>query len=580
MHLVNWSGTYETVARHYYQPETVEDVERIVAACHASGQRLRPIGSGLSPNAIGFGTDSVISLALMDKVLHVDRERRQVRVQAGALVRTLATKLREEHGLSLQDYASIKDQQIGGLTQVSAHGTARLCPPNDMMVVALKIVTPAQGTLELTAADGELFELAKVGLGALGVVVEATLQCVRSHKLLVHQFVATRSEVLQRHRQWLLGHQHVKYLWVPYADSVVVFHYDPVPDEYSIPETIQQTKRYVLGPLRQLLRQLIKKHNRTLPANYLTMSSTDLRDHIIQMAPLDLDHVRALNAAEAQVWQRSTGYRVDWSDNVLGMECGGQQWVSEVCFPAGTVDEPGVSDIEAMMRVLRRVEEAGVPAPVPVEQRWTCASSSLMSPAHSRNPKDLFCWLGIVMYLPVSGQSVGHGSDASSGTSKSSAKSQIASAFAATAAAATDADADVVLARQRKAVADCFLNKYMAIQESETLNRCRARWHWAKLYLGDSLLEQHSTDLNGSDLNGSEKRIGTKIDGQREQQDHQQNLRQLEQQKRRERLEMVRRVVWARYDVEKFNALRAKWDPKGILSNDWVEAIFGKVKSE
>lgn len=40
-------------------------------------------------------------------------------------------------------------------------------------------------------ADPALFELARVGLGALGVVAEVTLQCVPAHQLLEHTFVTT-----------------------------------------------------------------------------------------------------------------------------------------------------------------------------------------------------------------------------------------------------------------------------------------------------------------------------------------------------------------------------------------------------
>ncbi len=41
--------------------------------------------------------------------------------------------------------------------------------------------------------------------------------------------------------------------------------------------------------------------------------------------------------AEAEYWRRSEGYRVGWSDQLLGFDCGGQQWVLEVAFPTGTL---------------------------------------------------------------------------------------------------------------------------------------------------------------------------------------------------------------------------------------------------
>ena len=76
-------------------------------------------------------------------------------------------------------------------TQVSAHGTGARIPTVDEQVVGMRLVTPGRGTLELSeASDPELFRLARVGLGLLGVVSQVTLQCYPTHTLLEHTFVA------------------------------------------------------------------------------------------------------------------------------------------------------------------------------------------------------------------------------------------------------------------------------------------------------------------------------------------------------------------------------------------------------
>lgn len=78
--------------------------------------------------------------------------------------------------------------------QVSAHGTGAGIPTVDEQVVALKLVTPGEGTMEVTReTDPTLFDMCRVGLGALGVVVEVTLQCVPAHQLLEHTFVTSFS---------------------------------------------------------------------------------------------------------------------------------------------------------------------------------------------------------------------------------------------------------------------------------------------------------------------------------------------------------------------------------------------------
>jgi hypothetical protein len=58
-----------------------------------------------------------LSMALLDRVLHVDTEKMQITVEAGVRVSTVLDVLRE-HGMTLENLASINDQQIGGFVQV------------------------------------------------------------------------------------------------------------------------------------------------------------------------------------------------------------------------------------------------------------------------------------------------------------------------------------------------------------------------------------------------------------------------------------------------------------------------------
>lgn len=62
-----------------------------------------------------------------------------------------------------------------------------------------------------------------------------------------------------------------------------------------------------------------------------------------------------VNEAEAEFWRRSQGTRVDFSDKVLSFECGGQQWVNEVCFPVGTLKEPNYKDLDYMVSEARDI---------------------------------------------------------------------------------------------------------------------------------------------------------------------------------------------------------------------------------
>jgi L-galactono-1,4-lactone dehydrogenase len=122
-------------------------------------------------------------------------------VQAGATVQEVVEALRP-YGLTLQNFASVREQQIGGFMQVSAHGTGSALPPVDEQVVSCRVVSPGSGgAVEMVKGKDAAFDWVKVGLGAMGVVTEVTLQCVNAHKLIEKTFVATRDEVKRKHKK-------------------------------------------------------------------------------------------------------------------------------------------------------------------------------------------------------------------------------------------------------------------------------------------------------------------------------------------------------------------------------------------
>ncbi|NP_001312485.1 L-galactonolactone dehydrogenase, mitochondrial-like [Nicotiana tabacum] len=404
----NWSGTHEVQTRTFLQPESIEELEGIVKAANEKKQRIRPVGSGLSPNGIGLTRAGMVNLALMDKVLNVDEEKKTVTVQAGIRVQQLVDAIKE-YGITLQNFASIREQQIGGIVQVGAHGTGAKLPPIDEQVISMKLVTPAKGTIEISKEkDPELFYLARCGLGGLGVVAEVTLQCVERQELVEHTFLSNMKDIKKNHKKFLSENKHVKYLHIPYTDAVVVVTCNPISKSRGPPKhKPKYTTEEALQHVRVLYRESLQKYRGQVadsgsPEPEIDeLSFTELRDKLLALDPLNKEHVIEINKAEAEFWRKSEGYRVGWSDEILGFDCGGHQWVSETCFPAGTLSKPSMKDLEYIEELMQLIEKESVPAPAPIEQRWTACSRSRMSPAYSSADDDIFSWVGIIMYLPT-----------------------------------------------------------------------------------------------------------------------------------------------------------------------------------
>uniref|UniRef100_A0A0E0F9F1 FAD-binding PCMH-type domain-containing protein n=1 Tax=Oryza meridionalis TaxID=40149 RepID=A0A0E0F9F1_9ORYZ len=347
-------ATHEVHTRVLLQPDSLPALHDALAAAHGEHRKLRPLGSGLSPNGLALSRAGMVNLALMDKVLDVDAKKKTVTVQAGIRVAELVDALRE-HGLTLQNFASIREQQVGGIIQVGAHGTGARLPPIDEQVISMKLVTPAKGTIELSREkDPDLFYLARCGLGGLGVVAE----------LLLSNAILLQGGELQ-----------------------------------SLPQNMERMRLYNMFVIFIMLFRTKAESN---DPEVDQLSFTELRDRLLALDPLDKDHVIRINKAEAEYWKKSEGYRMGWSDEILGFDCGGQQWVSETCFPAGTLAKPNMKDLDYIEELLQLIEKEDIPAPAPIEQRWTACSRSPMSPASSSQEDDIFSWVGIIMYLPTS----------------------------------------------------------------------------------------------------------------------------------------------------------------------------------
>ena len=237
--ITNWSSTHSASPRRLYEPKSSQEVLRVLQHFHKTKKKLRPVGTALSPNGIGLSDsddDCMISVANLDYV-NVDKEAMTCTVGAGITVSSLLAELKK-HGMTLENFSSIQEQQMGGWTQVSAHGTGISLPPVDEMIVNMQIATPTEGLLSLSETkqnsihplvNRDLFRMCKVGLGSLGVVTEMTLKCIPSLDLVEKTTIKTRNTISSGHKERLEKYRHVRYMWVPYSDTVVQVTTNPLP---------------------------------------------------------------------------------------------------------------------------------------------------------------------------------------------------------------------------------------------------------------------------------------------------------------------------------------------------------------
>ncbi len=167
----NWAGNYTYRAARFHRPETVEQIQELVAR----SEKLKALGTRHSFNEIADSPGDLVSLEHLDQVIALDRTRRTVTVEAGVRYGQLARWLHGE-GYALHNLASLPHISIAGACATATHGSGDKHGNLATAVSALEMVT-ADGELVFLSRekDGEQFRGAVVGLGGLGVVTKLTL---------------------------------------------------------------------------------------------------------------------------------------------------------------------------------------------------------------------------------------------------------------------------------------------------------------------------------------------------------------------------------------------------------------------
>jgi len=222
----NWAGNQRCVVTSFFQPETEAELIELVNRARQNGKHFRVVGAEHSWSDIACTDQWMVNLDRYSRVLHIDRERQQVRVQGGIRLKALNEMLHRE-GLALPNLGSISEQSIAGVISTATHGTGIRHGNLSAGVTALRLVTGKGMVQDFDESrTPEELKAARVGLGCLGIIAEVTLQCTTAFNLKETAAPLPFSEALQQLPGLLANNDHVKLWWFPHADIIQVYRYN------------------------------------------------------------------------------------------------------------------------------------------------------------------------------------------------------------------------------------------------------------------------------------------------------------------------------------------------------------------
>lgn len=215
----NWAHTEASKPVLEVAPRTIDQVVLAVQRANETGHTVKPIGASHSFTAIG-ATDGVrLSMENLRGLADVDLERGRVTLWAGTHLWELPAIL-DPLGLALENMGDIDRQTITGATSTGTHGTGLGLGGLSTRIVGARLVTGTGEILDVAEDQNpELLPAVALGLGALGVLLTVTIQCVPSFLLRAVEAPAPFDEVLEGFTELNRGADHFEFYWFPHTES-------------------------------------------------------------------------------------------------------------------------------------------------------------------------------------------------------------------------------------------------------------------------------------------------------------------------------------------------------------------------
>ena len=217
----NWSGKLSAEPRRVVQVGTVDAIRSELLAARDGGWSVRTAGTAHSHYPL-LPTDGVIlDTRPLSGLVSVDKDAMTATFRAGTKIHACGRPLLE-HGLGLLNQGDIDQQSVGGAIATGTHGTGIHLGSFSSAVTELSVLL-VDGSVVTCGPDVEtdLFEAARLSLGAVGVILEVTLQVREAHRLEEQRWLEPFESVMERIEELTTATRHFEYFWYPGQDRAI-----------------------------------------------------------------------------------------------------------------------------------------------------------------------------------------------------------------------------------------------------------------------------------------------------------------------------------------------------------------------
>jgi FAD-linked oxidoreductase len=348
----NWARTESVRPQRVEFPPTVAAVQRAVVAAAAQRIPVKAVGAGHSFTGIAVAPGALLELRDLSGLVSVDVDRGRVTLLAGTRLHRVPALL-APFGLAMENLGDIDRQSIAGAISTGTHGTGARFGGLAAQVVGATLVTASGDLLTVSEDENpELVPAVALGLGALGILVDVTLQCVPAYVLHAMEQPEPLDDVLTALDDRVAAADHFEFYWFPHTDRAMT------KTNMRLPEG---APRHPLSPVGKWI-------DDTLVGSGLHQVACSTGRAIPALVP-------TINRVSARIW----GDRefTDASARVFATSRSVRFREMEYALPAANI-RPAFEALRAL------IDDRGWRIGFPVEVRFAAADDRWLSTAHGR----------------------------------------------------------------------------------------------------------------------------------------------------------------------------------------------------
>lgn len=226
----NWARSTHVRPVRVERPRSPEGVQRAVQAAVALNLPIKAVGAGHSFTGIAVAPGVLLELDDLQGLVSVDTATSRVTLLAGTRLHRIPRML-APHGLAMENLGDIDRQSIAGAISTGTHGTGARFGGIATQVVGATLVTADGEFLRVSDTENaDLLPAVALGLGALGILVEVTLQCVPAFVMHAIDEPALLEEVLTTLDDRVAASDHFEFYWFPHTDVALTKRQTRLPE--------------------------------------------------------------------------------------------------------------------------------------------------------------------------------------------------------------------------------------------------------------------------------------------------------------------------------------------------------------